>query len=50
MKSCSYLPLLAVLLLSACYSGQRREMLALLDEADSLNRAYAPLPSDSLLR
>ena len=25
-------------------------MLAFLDEADSLNRAYAPLPSDSLLR
>ena len=50
MKSCFCLPLLAVLLLSACYSGQRREMLALLDEADSLNRTYAPLPSDSLLR
>ena len=36
-------------LLTACYDGQRREMLALLDEADSLNRAYAQLPSDTLL-
>ena len=35
--------------LTACYDGQRREMLALLDEADSLNRAYAQLPSDTLL-
>ncbi|MBQ8711861.1 MAG: hypothetical protein IJ551_03425 [Prevotella sp.] len=50
MKSIFCLPLLTILLLSACYSGQRREMLALLDEADSLNRAYAPLPSDSVLR
>ena len=45
------LPLLFLLvLLTACSDGQRREMLALLDEADSLNRAYAPLPADSLLR
>ncbi len=44
-------PLLLLLaLLTACYSGQRREMLALLDEADSLNRAYAQMPSDTLLR
>jgi len=39
-----------LILLTACHSGQRREMLALLDEADSLNRAYAQLPADSLLR
>ena len=45
------LPLLFLLvLLTACSDGQRREMLALLDEADSLNRAYAQLPADSLLR
>ncbi len=44
-------PLLLLLaLLTACYSGHRREMLALLDEADSLNRAYAQMPSDTLLR
>ena len=42
--------LIPLLLLTACHSGQRREMLALLDEADSLNRAYAQLPADSLLR
>jgi hypothetical protein len=40
---------LLVLLLTACYGSQRRQMLALLDEADSLNRAYAQLPSDTLL-
>ncbi len=51
MKSHGVLLLfLALTMLSACHSGQRRAMLALLDEADSLNRAYAPLPSDSLLR
>ena len=38
-----------LLLLTACLSGQRSRMLALLDEADSLNRAYAQLPSDTLL-
>jgi len=42
--------LIPLLLLTACHSGQRREMLALLDEADSLNRTYAQLPADSLLR
>ena len=39
-----------LMLLAACYGPQRRQMLALLDEADSLNRAYAKLPSDTLLR
>jgi tetratricopeptide (TPR) repeat protein len=39
-----------LMLLTACYGPQRRQMLALLDEADSLNRAYAQLPSDTLLR
>ncbi len=44
------LPIIILLtFLTACYDGQRREMLALLDEADSLNRAYAQLPSDTLL-
>ena len=42
--------LMLLLLLSACYGPQRQRMLALLDEADSLNRAYAQLPSDTLLR
>ena len=37
------------LLLCACHGQQRQQMLALLDEADSLNRAYAQLPSDTLL-
>lgn len=42
--------LIPLLLLAACHSGRHREMLTLLDEADSLNRVYAQLPSDSLLR
>ncbi len=50
MKKRTFPLLLLLVLLSACYSGQRREMLALLDEADSLNRAYAQMPSDTLLR
>ena len=50
MKAQGSVVMLLILVLTACYSGQRRAMLALLDEADSLNRAYAPLPSDSLLR
>ena len=50
MKAQGSVILIILLLLTACYSGQRREMLALLDEADSLNRAYAQLPSDTLLR
>lgn len=37
------------LLFCACHGQQRQQMLALLDEADSLNRAYAQLPSDTLL-
>ena len=41
--------LMLLMLLTACYGPQRRQMLALLDEADSLNRAYAQLPSDTLL-
>ena len=49
MKPKDSLWLLLFVLLSACYSGQRSRMLALLDEADSLNRAYAQLPSDTLL-
>jgi len=49
MKHSLFLCTLLLALLSACHDGQRREMLTLLDEADSLNRAYAPLPSDSLL-
>ena len=48
LSTCSCLMLL--MLLSACYGPRRQQMLALLDEADSLNRAYAQLPSDSLLR
>ena len=39
-----------LLLLTACYSGRRHQYLALLDQADSLNRAYAQMPPDSLLR
>ena len=50
MKMRAFPLLLLLALLTACHDGERREMLALLDEADSLNRAYAPLPSDSLLR
>ena len=50
MKSGLALTILTLLLLSACYGPQRQRMLALLDEADSLNRAYAQLPSDTLLR
>ena len=42
--------MLLLLLHTACYGPQRQRMLALLDEADSLNRAYAQLPSDTLLR
>ena len=49
MKPKDSLWLLLFVLLTACYSDPRREMLALLDEADSLNRAYAQLPSDTLL-
>ena len=50
MRSAVYAVLLPLLLLlSACYSGRHQQMLALLDEADSLNRAYAQLPSDTLL-
>ena len=49
MKAQGSVVLTILLLLTACYSGQRSEMLALLDEADSLNRAYAQLPSDTLL-
>ena len=37
------------LLFCACHGQQRQQMLALLDEADSLNRAYAQLPSDTML-
>ena len=37
------------LLFCACHGQQHQQMLALLNEADSLNRAYAPLPSDTLL-
>ena len=44
-----WLGLAIPLLLSACHGQQRQQMLALLDEADSLNRAYAQLPSDTLL-
>ncbi|MBQ8486755.1 MAG: hypothetical protein IJ533_03780 [Prevotella sp.] len=49
MKAQGSVALTILLLLTACYSGQRSRMLALLDEADSLNRAYAQLPSDTLL-
>ena len=50
-STCSFVScLMLLMLLAACYGPQRRQMLALLDEADSLNRAYAQLPSDSLLR
>ena len=41
---------LALLLLAACHPHRRQQMLSLLDEADSLNRAYSDMPSDSLLR
>ena len=47
------IPLLSVLLsllLAACSDGERMRMEAILDEADSLNRAYIPLSDhDSLL-
>ena len=50
-STCSFMGcLMLLMLLTACYGPQRRQMLALLDEADSLNRAYAKLPSDTLLR
>ena len=49
MKRSLFLCTFLLVLLTACYDGQRRRMLALLDEADSLNRAYAQLPSDTLL-
>ena len=42
--------LLVLLLVTACYTGRRQQMLSLLDQADSLNRAYAQLPPDSLLQ
>ena len=49
-STCSFMGcLMLLMLLTACYGPQRRQMLALLDEADSLNRAYAQLPSDTLL-
>ena len=44
-----WLGLAIPLLFCACHGQQHRQMLALLDEADSLNRAYAQLPSDTLL-
>ena len=40
---------LAILSLTSCGSGRRAAMLALLDEADSLNRNYIPLTNDSAL-
>ena len=43
MKMRAFPLFLLLALLAACHGGQRREMLALLDEADSLNRAYAQL-------
>ncbi len=49
-STCSFVGcLMLLMLLTACYGGRRQQMLALLDEADSLNRAYAQLPSDTLL-
>ena len=46
-RALSCLMLMLLLLLTACYGPQRRQMLALLDEADSLNRAYISLTADS---
>ena len=44
-----WLGLAIPLLFCSCHGQQHRQMRALLNEADSLNRAYAPLPSDTLL-
>lgn len=41
---------LLLLLFSSCGGGRRAAMLALLDEADSLNRNYLPVTGDSLLK
>ena len=40
---------LAILSLTSCGSGRRAAMLAVLDEADSLNRNYIPLTNDTAL-
>ena len=37
-------------IISCDSSGRRSAMLAVLDEADSLNRSYVPITSDSLLK
>lgn len=42
--------LLLLLLLASCGSSERGRMLAVLDEADSLNRNYLPVTGDSMLR
>ena len=41
---------LAILSLTSCGSGRRAAMLALLDEADSLNRNFIPMTNDSALQ
>ena len=41
---------LFLLLLIACGSSERGRMLAVLDEADSLNRNYIPFTTDSVLK
>lgn len=42
--------LLLLLLLASCGSSERGRMLAVLDEADSLNRNYIPFTTDSALK
>lgn len=42
--------LLLLLLLASCGSSERGRMLAVLDEADSLNRNYIPFTTDSVLK